>query len=157
MMDAVAPLAYILEEGQKGSLTPEVAVQAAKVALGLLGNAAAHQSKERRKNILKDMNRDVTSLAEEDEQFKEAAPLLFGEGFEKKMKEHVDAVRCLRKTGKVTESHFRRGRPHGSGYHRGGGNHRGRGGHRFHPYPYSRTAGKENFQKKPFRQQSAQQ
>ena len=46
------------------------------------------------------------SLAEEDEQFKEAVPLLFGEGFEKKMKEHVDAVRCLRKTGKATELHF---------------------------------------------------
>ena len=45
--------------------------------------------------MLKDMNRDVMSLAEKDEQFKGAAPLLFGDGFEKKMKEHVDAVRPM--------------------------------------------------------------
>ena len=107
MMDAVAPLTFILEEAQKGTLTPEVAVKATKVTLGLLGNASAHQSKERRKNVLKDMNRDVLPLVDEDEQFKGAAPLLFGEGFEKKMKEHMDAVRCLRKTGKPAEPHFR--------------------------------------------------
>ena len=152
MLDAVAPLVHIL---QKGLLTPEVAMKAAKVALGLIGNASAQQAKEQRKNVLKDMNKDVMPLAEEDDQFQGAAPLLFGEGFEKKMKEHVDAVRCLRKAGKPTESHFRRGRPHGTGYHRGGGNNRGRGRHRFHPYN-NRSNGKENFQKKPFRPQSGQ-
>ena len=36
MLDAVAPLTFILEEAQKGTLTPEVAVKATKVALGLL-------------------------------------------------------------------------------------------------------------------------
>ena len=100
---------------------------------------------------LKDMNKDVMPLAEEDDQFQGAAPLLFGEGFEKKMKEHVNAVRCLRKLEKPTELHFRRGRPHGAGYHRGGGSNRGRGGHR-----YNRSNGKENFQKKQFRPQSGQ-
>ena len=80
---------HILEEGQKGTLTPEVATKATKVTLGLLGNAAAHQAKERRTNVLKDMNKDVMPLAEEDDQFKDAAPLLFGEGFKKKMKDHV--------------------------------------------------------------------
>ena len=155
MLDAVAPLTHILEENQKGALTPEVATKATKVALGLLGNAAAHQAKERRKNVLKDMNKDVMPLAEEDDQFKDAAPLLFGEGFEKKMKDHVDAVRCIRKSGRATESHFRRGRPQSFGYHRGGGHHRGRGGHRFHPYQ-NRPTGKENYQKKQFRPQSSQ-
>ena len=71
MLDAVAPLVHILEEGQKGTLTPEVAIKASKVTLELLGNVSAHQSKERRKNVLKDMNRDVTSLAEEKDQFKD--------------------------------------------------------------------------------------
>ena len=40
----VAVARHILKEGQKGTLTPKVA---AKVALGLLRNAAVHQSKER--------------------------------------------------------------------------------------------------------------
>ena len=93
-----------------------MAIKASKVTLGLLGNASAHQSKERRKNVLKDMNRDVMSLTEEENQFKDAAPLLFGDGFEKKMKEHVDAVRCIQKTNRVIEPHFRRGRPQGQGY-----------------------------------------
>ena len=111
MLDAVAPLVHILEEGQKGTLTPEVAIKASKVTLGLLGNASAHQSKERQKNVLKDMNRDVMSLAEEEDQFKDAAPLLFGDGLEKKMKEHMDVVRCIRKTNRVTEQHFRGAAP----------------------------------------------
>ena len=55
------------------------------MTLGLLGKSSAHQSKERRKNVLKDMNRDVMSLTEEEDQFKDAAPLLFGDRFEKKM------------------------------------------------------------------------
>ena len=38
MLDAVAPLTFILKEAQKGTLIPEVAVKATKVALGLLGN-----------------------------------------------------------------------------------------------------------------------
>jgi hypothetical protein len=45
-MDAAAPLVHIIEEAKKGKLTPEVAEKAAKVALDLLGNAAAHQAKE---------------------------------------------------------------------------------------------------------------
>ena len=57
-------------------------MKAAKVALGLIGNASAHHAKERRKKVLKDMNKDVMPLAEEDELFPEVAPLQFGEGFE---------------------------------------------------------------------------
>ena len=36
LLDAVAPLVHILEEAQKGTLTPEMASKAAKVALGLI-------------------------------------------------------------------------------------------------------------------------
>ena len=66
------PLVHILEEAQKGTLTPEVAAKAAKVALGLIGNAASYHSRERRKKVLRDMNKDVLSLAEEDDMFTDA-------------------------------------------------------------------------------------
>ncbi len=48
--------------------------------------------------MTKDLNKDASSLAEDDDLFKEAAPMLFGEGFEQKLKNHVEAVRCLRKS-----------------------------------------------------------
>ena len=68
----------------------------------MIGNASDQQAKERRRNVVKDMNKDVMLLAEEDDKLQGAATLLFGKGFEKKMKEHVDAVHCLRKSGKPT-------------------------------------------------------
>ena len=40
-LDAVAPMVFILEEAQKGTLTPQSAAEAAKAALMLLGNASA--------------------------------------------------------------------------------------------------------------------
>ena len=51
-LDAVAPLVFILEEAQKGSLTPQSA------ALMLLGNASAQMAKERWKKVTKDINKD---------------------------------------------------------------------------------------------------
>ena len=86
-LDAVAPLVHILEEAQRGSLTVKTAVDAAGAALALLGNASAHMTCERRKRVLRDLNKDLLPLAEDEEVFKGAAPLLFGETFERRMKE----------------------------------------------------------------------
>ena len=72
-------------------MTPEVAAKAARVALALLGNAATQHLKERGRKILQDMSKDVLALAEEDDMFSVTAPLLHGDRFEKKMKDHVDA------------------------------------------------------------------
>ena len=128
LLDAVAPLVHVLETTQSGNLTIDTSV--------------------------KDLNKDLLMLVEDDEIFADVAPMLFGDGFEKMMKEQVEAMRCIRKTSnKTTESFFRRGRPQGQ-YHqhyRGGGNsHRGRGW--YHPYRgnnYSNhSAGKENFRRK---------
>ena len=69
-----------------------------KTALTLLGNASANLSKERRKLVVKDLNKDAGSLAEEDDLFTEASPMLFGEGFEQMLK------RCLRKSSSNTGS-----------------------------------------------------
>ncbi len=86
-LDAVSNLLEsALESANSGNLTPEASANA---ALALLGNASANLSKERRKLVVKDLNKDASSLAENDDLFKEAAPMLFGEGFEQKLKNHV--------------------------------------------------------------------
>ena len=38
------------------------------------------------------------SLAKDPEMFEEAAPFLFGASFERKMKEHVESLKCLRQS-----------------------------------------------------------
>ena len=114
-LDAVAPMVFILEEAQKGTLTPQSAAEAAKAALMLLGNASAQMAKERRKKITKDLNKDIVSLAEDPEMFEEAAPLLFGASFETKMKDHLESLKCLwqsmaPRSGYRSDQFFRRGR-----------------------------------------------
>lgn len=58
----------------------------------MLGNASANISKEKRKNVVKDLNKDASSLAEDDELYIGAAPNLFRDGIEQKLKTHVEAV-----------------------------------------------------------------
>jgi len=60
-LDAVAPLVYILEEAQRGTLTAKTAVEATSAALSLLGNMSAHMACERRKWVLKELIRPTTS------------------------------------------------------------------------------------------------
>ena len=115
-LDAVAPLVFILEEAQKGTLTSQSAAEAAKAALLLLGNASTQTAKERRKKVTKDFNKDLVSLAEDAEMFEDTAPLLFGASFERKMKEHLESLKCLRqsmapKNGYRSDQFLRGGRP----------------------------------------------
>ena len=63
MLDAVAPSVHIVETAQSGNLTIDTSVKAAKLAMHLLVNASAHVSKERRKMALKDLNKDLLTLA----------------------------------------------------------------------------------------------
>ena len=93
-VDAVAPLVLILEEAQKGTLTSHLAAEVTKAAMMLLGNASAQMAKERRKKITKDLDKDLMSPAEDPEMFEEDAPLLFGALFEKKMKDHLESLKC---------------------------------------------------------------
>ena len=79
MLDAVAPLVHILE----------TATEAAGTALALLGNASAHMMCDRRKQILRDLNKDLLPLIEDNEAFKGAAPLLFGDSL------HASAFVCV--------------------------------------------------------------
>ena len=92
VLDAVTPLVHILESAKNGKLNNDTSEKASKLALRLLANASAHITKEKRKNVLKDLNRDLLTLVEDEERFANVAPMLFGDGFEKTMKEHVEAM-----------------------------------------------------------------
>ena len=151
VLDAVAPLTYIVE----GSLTGEQAAEAAKAALSLLGNATAQISRERRKKVILSLNKKVHPLAEDEDTFAEAAPLLLGKVFEAKMKTHLESLKCLSaaREREPQAQYFRQSRSHRPP--RGGGAYRGRGGgnqqRRFQPYTGQR--GKENM-KQSFQRQN---
>jgi len=84
-LDAVGPLAFLLEESQKDGVDVISAAELAgamKTAITLLGNAVSQTSYLRRRKILKELNPDLEDLTEKNSIFKGAAPLLFGEGFE---------------------------------------------------------------------------
>ena len=97
MLDAAGPLVAAMEE-----LTvlekpdPEVVLSAIQQPLMFLGNVSAHFNLERRSKALSRLNPDLKSLVE-DEDFSQAAPYLFGPGFERKAKERSEVVECLPK------------------------------------------------------------
>ena len=140
----------------KPAQNSDTSEKVSKLALQLLANASAHISKERhkerRKNALKDLNKDLLTITEEDKRFANVTPMLFGDDFEKTMKEHMEAMRCIRKSSgaKMTESFFRKGHPpgqyHNSHHRRDGNSYRGHG--QYQPYFRNHNGRKENFQRK---------
>ena len=129
ILDEVAPLVNIVEEAQRGALTGEQAAEAAKAAITLLGNASSDVSREIRRKVILSLNKRVHSLAEDEEIFEGAAPLLLGSIFETKMKAHLESLKCLstfKDRGDRDQQGFRRG--HSQYPPRGGGGQRGRGG-----------------------------
>ena len=82
LLDAVGPLAHVLEQQRAGRLTPDSAVEAVTQAVRFLGNAQANVSSERRKKIVGHLNKDLRLLVEETERFTSSAPYLFGRDFE---------------------------------------------------------------------------
>ena len=73
---------------------------------------------------MKELNADIQDLADEEENFKEAAPKLFGNGFERTAKERAEAVKLLKgarppQKPQVNKPFFRTNRP--SYFQRGGG------------------------------------
>ena len=133
-LDAVAPLAAILESAEAGELTPEKAVASTQAALCLMGNAHQQMAQERRKKLLLKLNPSLKFMAEDRKNFESAAPMLFGEEFAKSATTRVDQVKAMKKISKPED---RKGSF--SGYHprsyqtgRGGGYRSGRG--RFQPY-----------------------
>ena len=125
VLDAAAPLLSTLEAARSGSLTPKGAAESAQLALKLLGNASANISTERRRKATTHLNPELGTLIEDEDNFREAAPFLFGKTFDQQAKDHIEAVKSLKKTTfTATRQPFPRGHPSST---RGGGTFRGRG------------------------------
>ena len=147
VLDAAGPLTHALEEAQSDDgLTTDVALEAIKAALMLLGNSNARISRLRRQKVLTEFNKSLQPLADKDEEFTNAAPDLFGPEFAKRAKDHLDQVKSLRSAKKETTtsgpaSSFFRAGPSGN---RGGqkprffGNRRGGYQQRHQPYQQDR-------------------
>ena len=71
-LDAMGPLAWFLDQKKQGEKVDTV-----RVSLSLLDNASAHFNVERRCAVVKNLNKDLRSIA--DAEFPDSDPLLFGD------------------------------------------------------------------------------
>ena len=86
----MASLTSIVEADTKGdNVTHKQAVNAAMAAIELVGYANARINYLRRIQIIFQMNKALLLLTEEDQNFVDAAPALFGSAFAQKSKELV--------------------------------------------------------------------
>ena len=99
VLDALAPLMSLLEIDAKGeTITHDQELEAAMAVIQLLGNASAQISHGWRTKVLTHLNKSQLLLLEEDANFEDVAPSLFGLEFVRKSKELVDQVRAIRST-----------------------------------------------------------
>ena len=96
VLNAAVPLVNILESARNGILTPKDAAESAQQALKLIGNASAQLSAEQRRKAATCLNKELSTLVDQEDTFVEAAPFLFGPSFQQKMKEHMEAIRNLK-------------------------------------------------------------
>ena len=97
VLDAMVPLTSIVEADAKGdNVTHKQAVNAARTAIELVGNSNARINHLRRTKIISQMNKALLPLSEEDQNFVDAAPSLFGAACAQKSKELVDQVKAMR-------------------------------------------------------------
>ena len=64
-LDAVSPLAAILEYAEVGKLSPEKAVASVQVVLYLMGNVHQHMAQERHKKLLLKLNPSLKFMSED--------------------------------------------------------------------------------------------
>lgn len=125
VLDALAPLSLVLDRDSKGqTMSKEETLEAVHTAVHLIGNANARISRVRREKAIVDINKALLPLVQDDSNFVDAPPVLFGSEFGRKSKEHVDQVKALRSTisKDPPKRTFFRGNPPG----RGGSTYRGR-------------------------------
>ena len=93
------PLHPLLETDSKGeTITHDQALEAAVTAVLLLGNASAQITHVWRTKVLTHLNKSLLPLLEENDNFKDAVPSLFGPEFARKSKELIDQVEAIRST-----------------------------------------------------------
>ena len=101
-VDAVGPLATLLELAEQDQLTAERAVSLTKQ---FMGNASMKISHERRKWAIEEMNGKLVELAEKDSIYEKAAPMVFGDQFARRQKK--EGTNCGPWIGLLTASTFR--------------------------------------------------
>ena len=150
VLDAVAPLTSIVEANAKGeTVSHKQAVNTATAAIELVGNASTQMSHFRRTRIITGMNKTLLPLLDEDKNFKEAAPFLFGPEFAQKFKDLIDQVKAMRSSvrdPKPSAQFFRTFPPNGRG---GGYNPRQGRGQNPRRGNYSGPPGRSTHQQKP--------
>ncbi len=138
VLDPVGPLLLLLNKLEtEDAIEVEEAVDFIHDALRLLGNASAQFSTARRKRVLKALNPDIQDLASEKGHFKEAAPKLFGPGFEKAMKERAESIKILAKmstgqTDNTTSNQSQQRRPRFYQKNRSNGSQQQRSGNQYY-------------------------
>ena len=115
VLDPLAPLTHLIElDAQGHEISHSQAINAAKAAIQLIGNASAKISLLRQTKVISQLNKSLLPLTEEDSNFEGVAPSLFGLEFAHKSKDHVEQVKALRSSGGAKESKqqfFRQGPP----------------------------------------------
>ena len=76
--------------------TPKDPAESALQALKLIGNASAPLSAERHKKATTCLNKELSTLVDQEHTFVEATTFLFAPSFQKKIKEHMEAIRNLK-------------------------------------------------------------
>ena len=89
VLDVASSLVNMLESARTGSLNPKDAAESAQQALKLIGNASGHISAERRRRATTCLKKELATLVADEETFKDAAPYLFGNSFQQRMKDHM--------------------------------------------------------------------
>ena len=100
-LDTVASIVMVLERAEEFSLSPE-AINMIRTSLQLMGNANYHHSAERRKALLQHLNPLLKQLLEEND-FKDAPPMLFGENFRVLAKQRIEAAAATPKKTLATD------------------------------------------------------
>ena len=67
-----------------------------EAATAAIGNASARLSHLQREKVTKHINEALMPIVQQEENFKDAPPQLFGPDFAKKAKEHVDQMKAMR-------------------------------------------------------------
>ena len=94
-LDAMGPMIWLLDQLDQGKvIDPKPGEGAIKASISLLSNASAHFNLERRKALIKHLNRDLQPLAEGE--FPDRGVYLFGEDFGKQAKSMSDNIKALK-------------------------------------------------------------
>ena len=89
VLDALAPLSALIEADAQGkALSQAEGMSAVITAAQLIGNTSAHISNLRREKAAAQVNKTLTPLVKDEDNFIEAAPLLFGKDCSKEQRIH---------------------------------------------------------------------